>query len=64
MKVRFKRLFRFGLLSFLLFITAICLLLGWKVERAKKQREAVAWLNQHQLLVMYDYEVDDQGLYL
>ena len=49
---------RFGLLSFLLFITAFCVLLGWKVERARKQREAVAWVREHRGLVVYGHESD------
>ena len=33
--------------------------LGWKVERARKQREAVAWVHEMGGSVQYDYEIDD-----
>ena len=61
MKLIKRRWFRFGLLSFLLFITAFCLWLGWHVEQARRQREAVAWVQEMGGKVQYEYEYAKNG---
>jgi len=37
----------------------VCVALGWKVERARKQREAVTWIQKLGGSVAYDYQRDD-----
>ena len=40
----------------------VCVTLGWKVERARKQRDAVTWIQKFERgAVVYDYERDDNG---
>ena len=52
-----RRFFQFGLRTLLLFMLVVCVTLGWKVERARKQREAVSWIQQSGGTVIYDYEI-------
>jgi hypothetical protein len=46
---------RFSLRSFLIALTAICVLGGWKLERVRRQREAVKWVRNQDGVVLYDY---------
>ena len=54
-----RRFLRFSLRSFLLFVLALCVALGWKVERARKQKRAVAALTELGARVLYDYHYSD-----
>ena len=51
-----RRLLRFSLRALLLLMLIVCITLGWKVEKARKQREAVTWVQQSGGWVKYDYE--------
>jgi hypothetical protein len=53
-----RRWFRYSLQTLLLIITALCVWLGFKVEAARKQREAVAALQKlcSGVTIKYDYE--------
>jgi hypothetical protein len=51
-----RRWFRYSLRTFLLVITALCISLGWKVEAARQQREAVAAVRKFGGEVTYDCE--------
>ncbi len=53
-----RRFLRFSVRTLLIVLTIFCVALGWKVERARKQREAVAWVDEMGGSVSYDYEVD------
>jgi hypothetical protein len=53
------RFFRFRLRTLLLGILVLGLALGWKIERAKRQREAVAWVLQAGGKVRYAHEKTD-----
>ncbi|MGY8770935.1 MAG: hypothetical protein ACKVH8_21195, partial [Pirellulales bacterium] len=48
--------FRFTLRTLLVMMTAGCLLLGWKANQAKRQRDAVAWIEKHGGIVTYQYQ--------
>ena len=52
-----RRFLRFSLRTFLLCVLVISVLFGWKVQRARKQREAVSWIQQSGGTVGYDYEI-------
>jgi len=39
----------------------VCVALGWKVERTRKQRDAVNWVQKLGGSVSYDYQTDDNG---
>ena len=54
-----RRFLRFNLSSLLLVVLVLCIWLGWKVERARKQREAVNWIRKSGGSVIYDYRIDD-----
>jgi Leucine-rich repeat (LRR) protein len=54
-----RRFFQFSLRSLLVVMLVVCVTLAWKVEKAKKQREAVAWVQESGGSVSYDYEFDD-----
>jgi hypothetical protein len=58
---RKRRFLRFSIRTLLIVLTIFCVALGWKVERARKQREAVAWVHEMGGSVNYDYEFDDDG---
>jgi len=51
-----RRLLRFSLSTLLIALTIGCVWLGGKVEKARKQREAVAWVRGMRGTVAYDYE--------
>lgn len=63
-KVPFPRrhVLRFSLRGVLLLTLAFCVVLGWKVERARRQRNAVRWVERFGGCVFYDYQLDDNGL--
>lgn len=48
-----RRWLRFSLRSLLLAMLGLCVLLGWKVEKTKRQREAVAWVRKMEGEVQY-----------
>src|SRR5262245_42659950 len=52
---------RFSLRSLLLVMLVLCVALGWQVERARKQRDAVEWVREHGGTVGYEYQFDDHG---
>ncbi len=54
-----RRFLRFTLRSLLLLMLVVCVALGWKVERARKQRDAVNWIQELGGSVSYDYEIDN-----
>ena len=56
-----RRFLRFTLRSLLLLMLVVCVALGWKVERARKQRDAVNWVQKFGGSVDYDYQIDDNG---
>ena len=39
----------------------VCVAVGWKLERVRKQREAVAWVHERVPagMVHYDFDIDD-----
>ena len=41
-----RRLLRFSLRTLLIFMLVVCVAAGWKIERVRKQREAVAWVHE------------------
>ncbi len=52
-----RRWLRFSLRSLLLLVLVLCVVLGWQVGWARKQRAAVAWIRQQpDGSVAYDYE--------
>ncbi len=54
-----RRFLRFTLSSLLLLMLVVCVGLGWKVDRVRKQREAVTWVQKLGGSVSYDYQTDD-----
>ena len=40
-----RRFLRFSVSTLLIVLTIFCVVLGWKVEQARKQRETVAWVH-------------------
>ena len=53
---RKRRFLRFSIRTLLIVLTISCVWLGWKVERARKQREAVAWVQELGGGLSYDSE--------
>ena len=51
-----RRLLRFSVRTLLLGMLIVCAALAWKVERVRKQWQAVAWIRQMGGSVEYDYE--------
>ncbi len=49
---RLKRLLRIGLRDLLVVVTVLCVLLGWKVREVKRQKEAVAWVEESPMTTM------------
>ena len=58
---RLRRLLRISLRTTLVVVTVLCLLLGLKVRRAERQKEAVAWVKKIGGNVGYDYEHHENG---
>jgi len=56
-----RRLLRFSLRTLLIFMLVVCVAVGWKYERVRKQREVVAWVQEMGGLVYYDFELDERG---
>ncbi len=63
-KTRHRRYRQFSLRTFLVVLTVACVWFGWQVNRANRQRKAVAWVLDIGGAVKYDYEVDDAGSYI
>ena len=60
-----RRLLRFSLRALLVFVLLLSVPLAWfawKMERARKQREAVEWILGTGGEVLYDYQVDEDYL--
>ncbi len=55
------RCLKFSIRTLLIFLTVSCVLLGWKVERARRQRQAVAKAREMGWVVNYDYECQSDG---
>ena len=53
---RRRRWLKVSLRTFLLAITVLCVWLGFIVNRANKQKQAVAWVREHGGTVYYDFE--------
>jgi len=53
-----RRFFRVSLRTFLLLLTVGCVWLGWKVNKANKQRAAVAWVQKTGGQVWYNHQLD------
>lgn len=51
-----RRFLRVSLRTLLLLLTAGCIWIGWKVDKAHKQRAAVAWVKETGGEAYYDYE--------
>ena len=58
---RLRRLLRISLRTTLVVVTVLCLLVGLKVRRAERQKEAVAWVKKIGGNVGYDYEHHENG---
>lgn len=57
-----RRFLRFRLRAFLIAITSLSLLfgvLGWKVEKVRRQREAVQWIMSVGGSVNYSFEMEE-----
>ena len=52
-----RRLLRFSVRTLLIVLTIGCFALGWKVELARKQREAVGWVREMGGRATYSYEL-------
>ena len=50
-----KSWFRFSLRTFLIVVTLLSVVIGWKLERVRRQREAVKWITAQHRFVVYDY---------
>jgi len=50
------RFVRFSVRTLLIVLTIFCVWLGWTVERARKQREAVEWVREVGGWASYDYK--------
>src|SRR5262245_47882876 len=57
-----KRWLRFSLRTMLLLITVLCIWLGFQVNAARRQREAVAAILDAGGTVYYDYQVISRGV--
>ncbi len=53
-----RRILRISLRAFLMLLTVGCVWLGWKVNKAQKQRAAVAWVEEMGGIVVYDYQYE------
>jgi hypothetical protein len=53
-----SRFLRFSLRTLLVVMLVVCVTLGWKVEKTRKQREAVAWVEECGGEVDNEYEWD------
>ncbi len=55
--------FRISLRTLAVLVTALCVVLGWKVRQVERQKEVVAWVEQQGNIgrVWYDYELSDAG---
>jgi hypothetical protein len=58
-KARSRRWLRFSLRTFLLVLTALCIWLGFKVNQARRQKEAVAGLKAVGMRFYYAHQRDD-----
>jgi hypothetical protein len=61
---RKRRWYQYSLRTFLLLITVFAIWLGWLTNEARKQREAVAWVEETSGWVFYDYEFKADGTYI
>lgn len=59
--VKRRRVFAFSLRSFLLLLTVFCIWLGIQVDRVRKQRVAIAAIEEIGGGVWYDYQYDEFG---
>lgn len=55
------RYLRFSVRTLLVMLTLFCVWLGWKAQRARTQREVVAWVHEMGGSVYYDYEIDGKN---
>ncbi len=51
-----RRLLRISLRAFLLLLTVGCVWVGWKANKAQKQRAAVAWVEEMGGFALYNYD--------
>ena len=49
-----RRWLRFSLRTLLIFMLVVCVAVGWKFERVRKQRVAVAWVQEMGGTVYYE----------
>lgn len=61
---RTKRWFRFSLRIVLVALTVGCVLLGWNVNKAHRQKTTVAWVEAMGGSVGYDYAIDGTNISL
>ncbi len=58
---RKRRWLRFSLRTFLVVVTLVCVWLGWKINSARKQKQAVEAIQAIGGTALYDFEVDSDG---
>lgn len=51
-----KRWLRLSLRTLLVVVTVLCVVLGWKVRQVCRQKEALAWVAEHNGTVGFDYQ--------
>jgi hypothetical protein len=61
-KTRRRRYRQFSWYTFLVMLLLGCLWLGWEVNRANQQRQAVAWVLELGGTVTYDYQINEYGV--
>ena len=57
-----RRFFRFSLRTILIITLLIGLALGSTLERARRQRDVVTWIQEMRGSAYYDYEIGDSGM--
>jgi hypothetical protein len=57
-----RRWFRFSLRTLLVMVTLVCAWLAWNINPARKQKQAVEATRTNGGTVLYDYEVDSDGI--
>ncbi len=57
-----RRFFRFGIRTFLVVVVGLSVWLAWFVYRVERQKNAVAWVIENGGSVVYDYEMNADGV--
>ena len=61
---RKHRWLQYSLRTFFVLLTVFCVWLGWVVYKANEQRKVVEWVQKMGGTVYYDYQYDEDGLFL